>query len=130
MEDSDYETVWEIACEDREICFPCPREKCQYSTRICTNELVAQSVIEYHIRTVHGTKNSKVKDMRIGSVINCKEEGGLGNSIVNMETSRQHLVDVEVIETAEGEENQVEKNWKSYRSINHEGDILGAQEPR
>ena len=60
MEDSDYEEVWETVCEDKKIYLPCPRESCEYSTGICTNKLVARSVLEYHGRTVHGTKNSKV----------------------------------------------------------------------
>ena len=37
LEDSDYEEIWETACEDREISLPCSRESCQHSTRVCTN---------------------------------------------------------------------------------------------
>ena len=43
--------------------FPCPFEKCQYNTPVCTWELVALSVLENHVKVIHGTGNSEVEAM-------------------------------------------------------------------
>ena len=43
------------------ISFPCPCEKCQYNTPVCTYEMVALQVLKNHVKDVHGTGNGEVE---------------------------------------------------------------------
>jgi len=45
------------------ISFPCPCEKCQYNTPVCTYEMVALQALKNHVKNVHETGNGEAEDM-------------------------------------------------------------------
>ena len=49
-----------------ETSMPCPYEKCKYNSPVCgygsAYEMVALSVLENHVKVVHGTGNSEAEE--------------------------------------------------------------------
>ena len=43
------------------ISFPCPGEKCQFYTPVCTDEKVALQVLKIHVKNDHETGNGETE---------------------------------------------------------------------